>query len=74
MVLARRNRVDVEDLPPEIGLALPDSALPSDIRPLAEVERDYSSVLRTVGRNRAQAPAKLGIGTATLYRKLKQYR
>ena len=45
----------------------------SDVRPLADVERDYiRSVLRAVGGNRAQAAAKLGIGTATLYRKLKQ--
>jgi transcriptional regulator of acetoin/glycerol metabolism len=30
-------------------------------------------VLRAVGGNRAQAAAKLGIGTATLYRKLKLF-
>jgi DNA-binding NtrC family response regulator len=36
------------------------------------VERDYiAAVLRTVRGNRMQAAAKLGIGAATLYRKLK---
>jgi DNA-binding NtrC family response regulator len=65
--------VDVDDLPPEVGLAVPE-ALAGDIRTLAQVERDYiASVLRAVGGNRAQAAAKLGIGTATLYRKLKSF-
>jgi DNA-binding NtrC family response regulator len=74
VVLAQRNRVDVEDLPEEIGLAVPAPLVLGDIRPLADVERDYiTSVLRAVGGNRAQAAAKLGIGTATLYRKLKEY-
>ncbi len=40
----------------------------------AVLSRDYiTSVLRAVGGNRAQAAAKLGIGPATLYRKLKEY-
>jgi two-component system, NtrC family, response regulator HydG len=72
VVLSRKARVDVEDLPPEAGLAVPDAVLPHDVRPLADVERDYiRSVLRAVGGNRAQAAARLGIGAATLYRKLK---
>ena len=44
------------------------------VRPLADVERDYiKSVLRAVGGNRSQAAQKLGIGEATLYRKIKQF-
>ena len=74
VVLARRSRIDVEDLPPEVGLAVPDALVSTDVRPLADVERDYiRSVLRAVGGNRTQAAAKLGIGLATLYRKIKQY-
>ncbi|MBI2185851.1 MAG: sigma-54-dependent Fis family transcriptional regulator [Acidobacteria bacterium] len=74
VVLAQGSRVDVDDLPQDIGLATPSPAGVGDIRPLAEVERDYiTSVVRAVGGNRAQAAAKLGIGTATLYRKLKEY-
>jgi DNA-binding NtrC family response regulator/predicted hydrocarbon binding protein len=74
VVLARASRVDVDDLPEEIGLALPGAVVAGEIRPLGEVERDYIlSVLRTTGGNRAQAAARLGIGAATLYRKLKAY-
>ena len=74
VVLARKSRIDVDDLPPEVALAVPHAAVPGDVRPLADVERDYiTSVLRAVGGNRAQAAAKLGIGPATLYRKLKLY-
>ena len=41
--------------------------------PLAEVERDYiAAALRASGGNRAKAAERLGIGVATLYRKLKQ--
>jgi DNA-binding NtrC family response regulator len=74
VVLAQRSRIDVEDLPQEIGLAVPDPVVSRDVRPLADVERDYiTSVLRAVGGNRTQAAARLGIGAATLYRKLKEY-
>ena len=74
VVLTSRNRIDVEDLPGEVGLAVADAIMASDVRPLAEVEREYiKSVLRAVGGNRAQAAQKLGIGEATLYRKIKQF-
>ena len=46
-----------------------------EIRTLAEVERDYiAAAQRALGGNRAKAVEKLGIGAATLYRKLKQER
>jgi DNA-binding NtrC family response regulator len=74
VVLTRRSRIDIEDLPGEVGLAVPDAIAATDVRPLAEVERDYiKSVLRAVGGNRSQAAQKLGIGEATLYRKIKQF-
>ena len=42
---------------------------------LGEVEHDYiAATLRAPGGNRAKAAEKLGIGAATLYRKLKQAR
>ncbi len=44
-------------------------------KPLAELERDYiAAALRASGGNRAKAAQRLGIGAATLYRKLKQDR
>jgi DNA-binding NtrC family response regulator len=74
VVLAPRSRVDADDLPEDVSLAAPETAATGDVRPLAEVERDYIlSAMRAVGGNRATAAKKLGIGTATLYRKLKEY-
>ena len=73
VVLSSGTRIGVEDLPPEVGLALPTVASTGDVRTLADVERDYiAAAVRSVGGNRAKAAAKLGIGTATLYRKLKE--
>ena len=74
VVLTRRSRIDIEDLPGEVGLAVSDAIAATDVRPLAEVEREYiKSALRAVGGNRSQAAQKLGIGEATLYRKIKQF-
>jgi len=74
VVLATKTRVDADDLPQEVGLALSEAFASDDVRPLSDVERDYIlSVLRVVGGNRAKAAEKLGIGIATLYRKLKEY-
>jgi two-component system, NtrC family, response regulator HydG len=74
VALARSDRIGVDDLPPEIGTSAPPAALMGDdIRTLAEVERDYiAAALRASGGNRAKAADRLGIGVATLYRKLKQ--
>ena len=75
VVLTRRSRIDIEDLPGEVGLAVPDAVVATEVRPLVDVERDYiRSVLRAVGGNRSQAARKLGIGEATLYRKIRQFR
>ena len=73
-VLATRSRIDVDDLPQEVGLAVPDAFVPAEAKTLAEVERDYiTAVLRATGGNRTKAAVLLGIGPATLYRKLKAY-
>ncbi len=74
VVLAARNRVDADDLPDDVVASMPEAATAHDVRPLADVERDYIlSVMRATGGNRTTAAAKLGIGTATLYRKLREY-
>jgi two-component system response regulator HydG len=73
VVLARGSRIEIQDLPEEIGVPLPLAVASGEVRTLEEVEREYiHSVLRGVGGNRAQAASRLGIGTATLYRKLKR--
>jgi DNA-binding NtrC family response regulator len=85
LALAQSDRIGVDDLPPELGEAPPvrgtgapgveDVRTGDDVRTLAEVERDYiAAALRASGGNRAKAAEKLGIGAATLYRKLKQAR
>lgn len=74
MVLARGNRVDVDDLPEEVRLAMPAIGSPGRQRRLADVERDYIlNVLDSVDGNRTKAATVLGIGPATLFRKLKEY-
>ena len=74
VALARSDRIGVDDLPPEVGTTVPVAALiGDDVRTLAEVERDYiAAALRASSGNRAKAAERLGIGVATLYRKLKQ--
>jgi DNA-binding NtrC family response regulator len=74
VVLAQGNRIGVEDMPEEIGSALPAVYAAGDVRPLAQVERDYIlAVLNANHGNKARAAEQLEIGTATLYRKLKEY-
>ena len=74
VALARSDRIGVDDLPPELGTTVPAAPLiGDDVRTLAEVERDYiAAALRASNGNRAKAADRLGIGVATLYRKLKQ--
>jgi DNA-binding NtrC family response regulator len=75
VALMQSERVGIDDLPPEVGSSAPASPAAGDIRTLEEVEREYiSAALRASGGNRAKAAEKLGIGAATLYRKLKQER
>ncbi len=74
VALATGSRLDVEDFPEELGLAVPRTFAPADVRPLEEIERDYIlGVLRANDGNRAKAAEQLKIGTATLYRKIKHY-
>ena len=73
--LARGTRVEVEDLPEEIRGVSPGAAVTGGpIRPLREIEKDYIlAVLKKNDGNQTRAAVQLGIGSATLYRKLKKY-
>jgi transcriptional regulator of acetoin/glycerol metabolism len=72
-VLAPSDRIGVDDLPDEIR-AIADHGNGASPCSLAEVERKHIlAVLAGSDGNRAKAAATLGIGTATLYRKLKEY-
>jgi two-component system response regulator HydG len=75
VALVRSDRISIDDLPPEVGTVPPAGQHTGEVRTLAEVERDYiAAALRASDGNRAEAAKKLGIGVATLYRKLKQER
>jgi two-component system response regulator HydG len=74
-VLASGGQIDVDDLPAEVTAAAAPAWRPDDHRTLAAIEREYiEAVVRAAGGHRAQAAAQLGIGVATLYRKLAAYR
>ncbi len=74
--------LDVDDLPPEMGVELlPASANDADGQtaaligqPLSEIERwAVEQTLRLTGGNREETARILGIGARTLYRKIKEY-
>lgn len=74
-IMARGNRVEVEDLPEELRrVPLPMTASRDGVRSLAEIEKEaiLAALVRN-GGNQTRAAAQLQIGTATLYRKLKSY-
>jgi two-component system response regulator HydG len=74
VALAVGNRIDVEDLPEELRVAMPRPRPIGTTRPLEEVEREYIlAAVESAGGNRTRAAADLGIGLATLKRKLKSY-
>jgi DNA-binding NtrC family response regulator len=74
VALATSPRIDIEDLPEELRSALPRATLPGKIRPLEDVEREYIlAVVQATGGNKSKAASELKIGTATLFRKLKEY-
>ena len=75
VALARGKRVDTEDLPEEVREASRKPVLRgATVQPLSEVEHDYIlAVLEHCGGNQTAAAKQLGIGSATLYRKLKKY-
>jgi two-component system response regulator HydG len=74
VALSTGPRIDVEDLPEEVRQVSSPLLPTSGSRLLADIERE--AILGTVESlqgNRARAAEVLGIGIATLYRKLKQY-
>lgn len=69
------DRVELEDLPEEIRAVAPSPVFDATtVRALRDVEKDYIlAVLGWNDGNQTRTAAQLGIGTATLYRKLKSY-
>jgi DNA-binding NtrC family response regulator len=75
VALARGSRVALDDLPEEIRQAFSKPVVNGGtVQPLSEVEKEYIlAVLELNGGNQMRAAKQLGIGSATLYRKLKKY-
>jgi two-component system response regulator HydG len=74
VALSNGPRIDVDDLPEEVRQATSPLLPASGSRRLADVERELIlTTLASLQGNRARAAEQLGIGIATLYRKLKQY-
>lgn len=70
IVLAHTKRIELEDLPEDIRRL--EVGATREQQRLAEVEHAHiQRVLESVGGNRTKAAAILGIGPATLFRKLK---
>jgi DNA-binding NtrC family response regulator len=75
VALAHGSRVNLEDLPEEIRQAFPKPVVNGGaVQPLIEIEKEYIiAVLKLNGGNQTRTAEQLGIGSATLYRKLKSY-
>jgi two-component system, NtrC family, response regulator HydG len=74
VALGQANLVDLDDLPEEVRQAVPTPDLSGPVRALDEIEKDYIlAVLDLNGGNQTRTCEQLGIGSATLYRKLKSY-
>jgi two-component system response regulator HydG len=80
VVMSDRDKLDVQDLPPEINRVrqLPggsnSQAKSASDMPLNEIERQaIIDMLAKTGNNREKAAKLLGIGERTLYRKIKEY-
>jgi two-component system, NtrC family, response regulator HydG len=75
VAVAKGHRIDLEDLPPEVRIAVVPPAPGKSIRRLRDVEKDYIlAILESKRGNRTQAALQLGIGVATLHRKLNAYK
>jgi len=75
VALAHGARVEPQDLPAEIRHAIPrPAAVEGAVLPLSDIERDYIlATLELNAGNQSRTAEQLGIGSATLYRKLKTY-
>ena len=84
VVMSDREKLDVQDLPPEINRVrqltggsaslTTSQAKSSGDMPLNEIEKQaVIDALTKTGNNREKAAKLLGIGERTLYRKIKEY-
>lgn len=75
VALAKGDRVEADDLPPDVSVKKPFVTESGKTNLLKDVERDLiMDALDKSGGNRLKAAIALGMGVATLYRKLKSYK
>jgi DNA-binding NtrC family response regulator/predicted hydrocarbon binding protein len=75
VAVAKTNRVDLGDLPPQVLLVAPVVFNRGETRFMKDVERDcILNALEKTDGNRRKAADLMGLGVATLYRKLKAYK
>jgi transcriptional regulator with PAS, ATPase and Fis domain len=74
VALASITRTELEDLPEEVRQAIPVPSIVGPVKALEEIEKDYIlAVLEQNEGNQTRTASQLGVGTSTLYRKLKKY-
>jgi transcriptional regulator with PAS, ATPase and Fis domain len=74
VALAQGGLADLDDLPWEVRQAARAPLAGGPVQPLEAVEKEYIlAVLDLNAGNQARTAEQLGIGSATLYRKLKRY-
>jgi DNA-binding NtrC family response regulator/predicted hydrocarbon binding protein len=74
VALSRVTRTELDDLPEEVRQAIAIPTASDAVKALNDVEKEYiMAVLERNEGNQTRAAEQLGIGSATLYRKLKSY-
>jgi len=74
VALAQGRQAELEDLPEEVRQAIPVPLVTCPVKHLEAVEKEYIlAVLDLNAGNQARTAEQLGIGSATLYRKLRSY-
>jgi transcriptional regulator with PAS, ATPase and Fis domain len=74
VALAQNSRTELDDLPEEVRQAAPIPLISGAVKALEDVEKEYIlAVLDRNGGNQTRSAEQLGIGSATMYRKLKKY-
>ena len=79
VVMCEKDKLDVQDIPPEIHQLrqlTAGSRTPTNLAGVSLNELEKQAIVDTLaktGNNREQAAKILGIGERTLYRKIKEY-
>lgn len=74
VAIAPVGRTEIDDLPDDVRRAIPPPPSNPPVMELEDVEKEYIlAALEANLGNQTRTAGQLGIGTATLYRKLKKY-